>query len=105
MLKNRVYVRTVCLYVLPLCFGNSVCFTALAAFYEINKTRYRHVAARRYASRRWQFDFRRIRSPAVAKLQAASVPIDYGSCALEQTDGRVAVSLNAAPYGGGIKIQ
>ena len=40
-------------------------------------------AARRYAPRRWQFDSRRIytsvrgrlRSPHVAKLQAASVPI------------------------------
>jgi len=41
--------------------------------------------------------------PAVAKLQAASVPIDYGSCALEQTDGRVAVSLNAPPLRRGHK--
>jgi len=38
----------------------------------------------------------------VAKLQAASVPIAQGSCAVGQTDGRIAVSLNAPPpYGGG----
>jgi len=40
----------------------------------------------------------RVCSPHVAKLQAASVPIAYGSCApigLGQTDGRIAVSLNA----------
>ena len=49
-------------------------------------------AARRYAPRRWQFDSRRIYvrprtgpqsahlwRPAVAKLQAASVPMAYGS--------------------------
>jgi len=34
--------------------------------------------------------------PSVAKLQAASVPIaQAGSCAMGQTDGRIAVSLNA----------
>jgi len=50
----------------------------------------------------------RVRSPHAAELQAASVPIAQGSCAPtaaaprdRQTDGRVAVSLNA-PYGGGI---
>jgi len=38
----------------------------------------------------------RVRSPHMAKLQAASVPIAWGSCAprLGQTDGRIAVSLN-----------
>jgi len=58
-------------------------------------------AARRYAPRGWQFDSRRIyvrlrTGPhsthlwwlAVAKLQAASVPIAYGSCALAWTDGQ-----------------
>ena len=70
--------------------------------------------------RRWQFNSRRIYVrqrtcpqsahlwwPAVAKLQAVSVPIAYGSCAPtaattwdRQTDGRTALSLNA-PYGGG----
>ena len=41
----------------------------------------------------------RVRSPLTAKLQAASVPIAWGSCAMGQTDGqtdeRIAVSLNA----------
>ena len=48
----------------------------------------------------------RVRSPHTAELQAASVPIAQGSCAPtaaaprdRQTDGRIAVSLNA-PYGG-----
>jgi len=42
---------------------------------------------------------------AVAKLQAASVPIDYaGSCTMGQTDGRIAVSLNATPTAGGMII-
>jgi len=40
----------------------------------------------------------------MAKLQAVSVPIALGSCAMgqtdEQTDGRITVSLNA-PHGGG----
>ena len=40
----------------------------------------------------------RVRSPHMAKLQAASVPTAYGSCAMGQTDGGIAVSLNA-PYG------
>ena len=55
----------------------------------------------------------RVRSLHMAKLQAASVPITWGSCAPtaavpwdrqtdRQTDGRNAVSLNAPPpYGGG----
>ena len=30
----------------------------------------------------------RVRSPQMAELQAASVPIDEGSCALGQTDRR-----------------
>jgi len=70
-------------------------------------------AARRYARRRWQFDSRRIyvRSRtdlqsahlwwrAVAKLQAASVPIAQSSCAMEQTEGRITVSRNAPPLYG-----
>jgi len=45
----------------------------------------------------------RVCSPHMAKLQAASVPVAYGSCAprLGQRDGRIAVSLNA-PHGEGI---
>ena len=67
-------------------------------------------AARRYARRRWQFDSRRIyvRSRtdpqsahlwwrAVAKLQAASVPIAQSSCNMQQTEGRITVSRNAPP--------
>jgi len=54
-------------------------------------------------SRRIYVRPRTVRSPHMAKLQAASVPIAYGSCAMGQrdghTDGRIAVSLNA-PYGG-----
>jgi len=39
----------------------------------------------------------RVRSPNVAKLQAASVPIAEVSCALwVGTDGRIAVSLNVS---------
>jgi len=44
---------------------------------------------------------RLVRSPHMAKLQAASVPIAYGSCAPRaattdrRKDGRIAVSLNA----------
>jgi len=42
----------------------------------------------------------------MAKLQAVSVPIALGSCAMgqtdEQTDGRITVSLNAPPRRGGI---
>jgi len=45
----------------------------------------------------------RVRSPHMAKLQAASVPIALGSCAMGQTDGRIAVSLNS-PYSGGIQF-
>jgi len=45
----------------------------------------------------------RVRSPHMAKLQAASVPIAYGSCAPRAgTDRRtIAVSLNAPLYGVG----
>jgi len=53
--------------------------------------------------RRWQFDLRwiyvvcgQIHSLHMAKLQAANMPIAYGSCTMEQTDGRIAVSLNGA---------
>ena len=35
------------------------------------------------------------RSPHTAKLQAASVPVAYGSCAMGQTDGRIALFQNA----------
>ena len=69
-------------------------------------------ATRRYAPRRWQFDSRRIyvrprTGPqsahlwwqAVAKLQAASVPIAWAAARLGHLlpgrDGRIAVSLNA----------
>jgi len=38
--------------------------------------------------------------PAVAKLQAASVPIAIGSCAMGQTDGRIALLQNV-PLGRG----
>ena len=38
----------------------------------------------------------------MAKLQATRVPIAWGSCALGQTDGRIAVSLNAHLQRGGI---
>jgi len=42
---------------------------------------------------------------AVAKLQAASVPIAYaGSCTMGQTDGWIVVSLNATPTAGGMII-
>jgi len=72
-------------------------------------------AARRYARRRWQFDSRRIyvrprtgpqsAHPLVAgQLQAASVPIAWAGTyrrTYRQTDGRIAVSLNAL-YDGGI---
>jgi len=44
----------------------------------------------------------RVRSPHVTKQQATSVPTAYGSGAMGQTDGRIALSLNA-PYGGGYK--
>ena len=48
----------------------------------------------------------RVRSPHLARLQAASVPIAYGSCAPRaetdrRRDGRIAVSFHA-PYGGSI---
>ena len=65
------------------------------------KKNYRPGGGETICPRRWQFDSRRIYVrprtypqsahlwwPAVAKLQAASVTIAYGSCAMGQTDGR-----------------
>jgi len=43
-----------------------------------------------------------VRSLRMAKLQAASVPIAYGSCTMGQTGGWIAVSCGLMlPYGGG----
>jgi len=67
-------------------------------------------AARRYAPRRWQFDrwqnrsgstpvSGRVRSPHISGGQRAHSP---GSCAMGQTDGRIALFQNA-PLGRGIK--
>ena len=48
----------------------------------------------------------RVCNQHMAKLQAVSVPIALGSCAMgqtdEQTDGRITVWLNAPPTAGGI---
>ena len=95
------------------------CTPTLIAILRIttgNETRYRPGAARRYAPRRWQYDGsknrggstsvrRRVRSPhisggrrAVAKLQAASVPIASSAAPWDrQTGVRIVVSLNARP--------
>jgi len=68
-------------------------------------------AARRYAPRRWQFDSRRIyvrprTGPQSTHLWWPAVPIAQGSCAVGQTDGqtdgRIALSLNAAALRRGI---
>ena len=74
---------------------------------------YRPGAARRYApadgssTRGGSTSVRgRIRSPHTSKLQAASVPIAYGSCAMGQTDGQTDGSWHRLmpPYGGDITI-
>ena len=48
----------------------------------------------------------RVRSPHMAKLQAASVPIVYGSCATGQKDGQTdgRIALNAPPTAGSVQI-
>jgi len=87
----------------------------------VRRTSYRPRAARQYAPGQWQFDSRRIYVrprtrpqsahlwwPAVAKLQAASVSIGWGSCAPRQlrhgseTDGSRYRLIPALPHGGGI---
>jgi len=98
-----------------------VAYTAVACCVQRDSLKYRHfsyrAALKQLSPRRRRDDMPppmavrlaadrptsvrgRFRSPRMAKLQAASVPIDWAPARLGQTDGRIAVSLNACNVGG-----